>query len=91
MDLVLALPAMFWGGVWLWRRCDLGYLVAAPLLVKAAAVGLTLVVNTWLATRWGVPVDPMLPAYAAVGLGGFALSVLYLRSVVPYQSGAPAG
>jgi hypothetical protein len=90
MDLVLAFPAMFWGGVWLWRRRDLGYLVAAPLPVKAASVGLTLVVNTWLVTRWGVPADPMLPAYVAVGLGGLVLALLYLRQVVPPPSSAPA-
>jgi len=83
MDLGIAFPAMFWGGVWLWRKESLGYLAGGLLLVKAASVGLTLVVNTWLVTHWGVPADPMLPAYAAVGLGGLALTVAYLRGVAP--------
>ena len=81
MDLVVAFPAMCWGGIWLWRRHALGYLVGALLLVKAASVGLTLVVASWLVTWWGEPIDPMLPAYAAIGFGGVVLSVLYLRSV----------
>ena len=81
MDLVIAFPAMFWGGIWLWRRQALGYLVGAVLLVKAASVGLTLVVTSWLVTLWGEPLDSMLPVYALIGLGGVLLSVLYLRSV----------
>lgn len=81
MDLVIALPAMFWGGVWLWRKEPLGYVAGGLLLVKAASVGLTLVVDTWLVTRWGVPADPMLPVYAAVGLGGLVLTVAFLRGV----------
>jgi hypothetical protein len=83
MDLVIAFPAMFWGGVWLWRRQALGYLVGTVLLAKAAAVGLTLVVATWLVTLWGAAPDPMVPVYAAVGLGGVALSVVFLRSIRP--------
>jgi hypothetical protein len=79
MDLVVAFPAMFWGGIWLWRRHPLGYVVGALLLIKAASVGLTLVVLTWLVTLWGEPPDPMVPVYAAIGLGGIVLSVVYLR------------
>jgi len=81
MDLVVAFPALFWGGIWLWRRQALGYVVAALLLVKAASVGLTLVVLAWLVMLWGGPADPMLPAYAIIGLGGAGLTVLYLRQV----------
>ncbi len=54
MDLVVAFPAMFWGGLWLWRRQPLGYAVAVVLLIKAGLLGVTLVVNTWLgSTFWG--------------------------------------
>jgi hypothetical protein len=80
LDLVVALPALFWGGVWLWRREALGYVVAGLLLVKAAAVGATLVIDSWLVTFWGEPLDPMLPVYALIGVGGLMLTVLYLRS-----------
>jgi hypothetical protein len=82
MDLVIAFPAMFWGGVWLWRRQPLGCLVAAVLLIKGGLLGVTLVVNTWLATTfWGVAADPVAPVYALGGLGGLALAAWYLRAL----------
>jgi hypothetical protein len=82
MDLVVAFPAMFWGGLWLWRRQPLGYAVATVLLVKAGLLGVTLVVNTSLAsTFWGVAPDPAVPVYAIGGLGGVALAAQYLRSL----------
>jgi hypothetical protein len=52
-------------------------------LAYVLSVGLALVVNSWLVTRWGVPPDPLVPIYAMVGLGGLALSVLYLRGIAP--------
>jgi len=84
MDLVVAFPAMFWGGVWLWQRRPLGYVVGALLLVKAASVGLTLVMSSWLVTWWGEPLDPMLPVYACVGVGGSVLATLFLHGIRPY-------
>jgi menaquinone-dependent protoporphyrinogen oxidase len=81
MDLAIALPALFWGGVWLWRRQALGYLVGGLLLVKATFLGLTLVVNSWLVTFWGEALDPMVPAYALIGLGSGYFTFLYLHGV----------
>jgi hypothetical protein len=80
MDLVIALPALFWGGAWLWRRQALGYVVAGMLLVKATFVGVTLVVDTYLVSVWGEPVDPMLPAYVAIAAGGLVLLTVFARS-----------
>jgi hypothetical protein len=80
LDLIVALPALFWGGVWLWRRESWGYVVAGLLLLKMALLGATLVLNTWLVTRWGRPVDTMAPFYAIVGLGGLGSLVVYLRA-----------
>ena len=91
MDLIVAFPAMFWGGLWLWRRQPLGYLVAAVLLIKGGLLGVTLVVNTWLAsTFWGVAADPAVPAYAIGGLGGLALAAQYLRHIEQRQPLAPS-
>jgi hypothetical protein len=91
MDLIVAFPAMFWGGLWLWRRQPLGYLVAAVLLIKGGLLGVTLVVNTWLAgTFWGVAADPAVPAYAIGGLGGLALAAQYLRHIDHQQPLAPS-
>src|SRR5438477_865211 len=84
MDLVVAFPAMFWAGVWLWRKQPLGYVVAAILLVKAGLLGVTLAVNTWIATTfWNSAADPMVPVYALGGCGGLALAWWYLRHVRP--------
>jgi hypothetical protein len=89
LDLVVALPALFWGGIWLWRRDALGFAVAGMLLLKAAFVGLTLVVDTWLMTLWGEASDPMLPAYAFIGVGGLVLLTAYLRCVGPPPTPMP--
>ena len=83
LDLIVALPALFWGGLWLWRQQPLGYVVAGLLLLKAAFVGITLVVDTWLVSLWGQPIDPMLPAYAVIGLGGLFFTVTYIRCIRP--------
>src|ERR1051326_3504231 len=83
LDLAIALPALFWAGAWLWRRQSLGFVLAGLMLLKAAFVGITLVVDSYLVTLWGESLDPMLPAYAAIGLGGLALLVVYLRAVLP--------
>jgi hypothetical protein len=91
MDLVIALPATFWGGVWLWRRQAWGYVVAGLLLQKLALLGCTLVLNTWLVTLWGRPPDPMVPFYAIIGLGGLAGVVFYLRGLAPGGASRRAG
>jgi hypothetical protein len=88
MDLVIAFPAMFWGGVWLWRREALGFVVGTLLLIKAAGIGIGLVVATWVVTLWGVSADPMVPVYALVGIGGAALAVRFLRSIGPRRRAA---
>jgi hypothetical protein len=81
MDLIVAFPAMFWGGLWLWRRQPLGYLLATVLLIKGGLLGMSLVVSTWLATTfWGVALDPVLPAYLLGGTGGLLLAARYLRA-----------
>ena len=82
MDLIVAFPAMFWGGLWLWRRRALGYAVAIVLLLKGGLLGITLVVTTWLGTSfWGMPSDRRDPVYAIGGLGGLALAAQYLRAL----------
>jgi hypothetical protein len=88
--LALAFPAMFWTGLWIWRREALGYVVAGVLLLKAALVGITLVVNAWVVASWGAQLDPMLPAYAVVGVGGLMLLIRYLRAVVPFRAAPSA-
>jgi hypothetical protein len=88
LDLIVALPALFWGGVWLWRRQAWGYVAGGLLLLKMALLGCTLVLDAWLVTLWGRPADPMVPFYALVGVGGAAGAVVYLRALAPDPAGA---
>jgi hypothetical protein len=81
LDLVIAFPAGFWGGVWLWRRQPLAYVVAPLLLVKLGLLGTTLVLNAWLATLWGVPLDPFIVGYAFGGLGSLGVAASFVRGV----------
>lgn len=81
LDLVIAFPALFWGGVWLWRKEPLGYVVGGIVLLKAAAEGLTLVAQTVASQVVSGRGDDLLPAYTVVGVGGLVLLVLYLRTI----------
>ena len=80
LDLIVAFPALFWGGVYLWRRQPLGYVVGGVVLLKAAAEGLTQVLQTVATVLMGRPGDPLVPAYGIVGFGGLALLIAFLRS-----------
>ena len=62
-----------------------GYVVAGLLLLKAAFVGITLMVDAWLVTLWGQEPDPMLPAYVVIALGGLVLTVIYLCCICPAE------
>src|SRR5919202_58439 len=84
-------PRLFWGGLWLWRKQPLGHVVGGSVLLKAAAEGPTLVVQTVATLLMSGVGDDLLPAYALVGFGGLVLLVRYLRSVVePARPGTTA-
>jgi hypothetical protein len=83
LDLVVAFPALFWGGIYLWRRNALGYVAGGIVLLKSAAEGLTLVVQTWVTVLMGGPGDPLVPAYVIVGLGGLVLLIAFLQGAGP--------
>jgi hypothetical protein len=90
MDLIILFPAMFWGGLWLWRHQPLGYLVAPVLLVKAGLLGITLVVDSWLATAyWHAPLDSAVTIYGLGGTAGLLLAARYLRSVGLHVAATP--
>jgi hypothetical protein len=81
LDLIIAFPALFWGGLWLWRKQPLGYVVGGIVLLKTAAEGLTLVAQTAATLIMSGIGDALLPAYALVGFGGLLLLSLYLRGI----------
>lgn len=91
IDLIVAFPALFWGGVCLWRRHPLGYVAGGIVLLKAAAEGLTLVLQSVATVLMGGPGDPLTPIYGGVGLGGLVLLVGFLRSADAASDGAGSG
>ncbi len=90
LDLVIALPALFWGGMWLWRRQSLGYVVGGIVLMKAAAEGLGLAAQTVVTLIMSGIGDDILPVYVVIGVGGLVLLTLYLRGLGPERSTSPS-
>ncbi len=55
-DLALVLPALSATAVLLWRGQHWGDILALPLLIKAATMGLSVLIGTLIAPAWGQPV-----------------------------------
>ena len=82
VDGVVLLPLLLYGGRALARREPIGYALAGPLLLKAAATFLTLIATTTVAARWGQPIDALQTTLYAIGLvGAAALLASYLRAI----------
>jgi hypothetical protein len=82
VDLTLVLPAMALAGIWLWRGRPWGYTLAGLLLVKIAALGVTLLINTVIALGWRQEVSGLLTAvFAVLTLGAFACGVHFFRGI----------
>jgi len=81
MDLGLQLPALFVGGVLLWRGTALGYVVAPALLVQAAAylAGLSAITLLTEVLTGGFDAAAVIPGFA-VGVIGVALFALFVRA-----------
>jgi len=87
MDLSVQLPALLLGGILLWRRAPIGYVVTAGLLLQAAAylVGLSAITLLQEALM-GTPIDPI-----AV-FPGFVIGAVSLTFVAFFVRGAnPTG
>jgi hypothetical protein len=80
VDLSLQLPALLVGGILLWRRAPIAYVVTAGLLLQAAAylAGLS-AITVLQAVLLGTPIDAVAVfpglVVGAVGLGFVALFV----------------
>jgi hypothetical protein len=84
IDGVVLLPLLFFGGRALRRRDPLGLALAGLLLVKTAATLLTLIAATWVASRWGRPLDWIQTGAYVIGFAGAAVLLgWYLRAIRP--------
>jgi hypothetical protein len=82
LDLGVIVPLFFLAGRWLRARRPWGFVLAAIMLVKGVAEGLSLLSGTAFAYADGANVDAQLiPFYAVIALGSFWLLIRYMRSV----------
>jgi hypothetical protein len=81
LDLMMPLPAMFLGGILLWRRRPWGYVLSGLVLVMITFYGFTLVAITWLSILMGGPDDPFVVAYLVVGVGGLISAFVFFRAI----------
>jgi hypothetical protein len=82
IDLSALLPLMLAAGVLVWRRRPWGYLLAGPLLVKAASSGIMLLAGTAAQAWHGIVASPgQVAAYALVATGGLTFAAVYFRAI----------
>ena len=83
-DFAFVLPALGFGAAMLWRGHPWGDLLALPLLIKAATIGLSVLLGTLLAPRFGGTIDPgEVATYAILGLLPLALTGPWWRALAP--------
>jgi hypothetical protein len=90
-DLGIVLPAMVVAAVMLLRRRPWGLVLSGVLLVKAATIGLWVLVMMWFMARAGYPVPaPQLVLFALLTALGAFLSWLLLSGIPPVQRLTPS-
>ena len=80
LDLGLVLPLAVLSALWLWQQKPWGYVLAGYILIKAATMGLALLVMNWFSLRADMPVDPLelMAFYALLFVGGLVMAVWFL-------------
>jgi len=83
LDLGMVVPLSVLAAVWLWRGHGWGYLLSGCMLIKAATMGMALLVTNLYAWLVGGTPDPaeLLAVYGLIGFGGLFMSVWFLRHV----------
>ncbi len=71
-DLSLLVPAMALGGVLLWKRRPIGYILAAIVLIKACTYGLVMISMSVFTYHGLGTVDPFIPLWAFLSAGCIA-------------------
>ncbi|MEJ1991489.1 MAG: hypothetical protein P8X50_07170 [Maritimibacter sp.] len=81
-DLALILPLLSFAALMLWRGQHWGDVLALPLLVKAATLGLSVLIGTLIGPLWGLPlaIDEV-GIYAVLTLLPAALIIPWYRNV----------
>lgn len=83
LDLSIVIPTTILAAILLLTNQPWGNLLAMMMLVKSFAYGLVLLTATLLITSTGTPMDPLLPFYAFLVIGGLVFGLVHFRSVRP--------
>jgi hypothetical protein len=84
LDLSTVIPTTILASILLWKNSPWGNVLATMMLVKSFAYGLVLVFTTILiANSRGASIDPLLPFYAFVAIGGFVFGWIHLKDLKP--------
>lgn len=87
LDLSTVIPTTILASILLWRNRPWGNVLATMMLVKSFAYGLVLVTGTLLITNSGIsPLDPLLPFYVFIAIGGLLFGWLHLKDLRPSNS-----
>ena len=80
LDLSMVVPLSALAAILLWKRTSWGYILAMIMMVKAFLYGLVLVTATLVVSgkSENIPMDPLLPFYLFLVLGGMAGGVVLL-------------
>ena len=82
MDLTILLPALCFGGVWLWQRKPWGYALGGLLLVKVVTLGLTLFAMAGFSIRDNQPIDiGFLVVLVVMTLGALVGAIIYFKNI----------
>jgi hypothetical protein len=84
LDLSTVVPTTILAAILLWKNQPWGNVVGMMVLVKAFAYGLVLVTGSLLINSSGVGrLDPLLPFYASLVLGGLLFGLLLFKDLKP--------
>lgn len=88
VDGVVLLPLMFFGGLRVWRRAPIGYVLGAMLLVKSIATFLTLAVTSLI--TWSADGRVASLELAAYGIGLVIAALLLFNCLASFEA-TPSG
>jgi hypothetical protein len=84
LDLSTVVPTTILAAILLWKNKPWGNVIGMMVLVKAFAYGLVLVTGSLLINSSGVGrLDPLLPFYAFLVIGGLLFGVLLFKDLKP--------
>ena len=84
LDLSTVVPTTVLASILLWKNRPWGNVLAMMMLVKSFAYGLVLVTGTLLINASGItPMDPLLPFYIFLVIGGLGFGWLHLSALRP--------